>query len=570
MAIDGPARRGSVALASVTAAEAAAVALLLVPTTAILSAYACDLLGFRFLPWPIAVLSAGVPAALLIRMRRRAVPDRRTLQAFAAVVLLLFAWLLWIARPSLLPLGTGPDLTHHLMLIRYLGEHWRLVHDADAGRSLGEMAHYTPGSQLLAAFAGAWSGTDGLRALHPVLAATVALKAGFLLLILVRVLRAGVPRLPLAICGVLLLFAAPGYLLGGFTEFGFVAQVVAELFTIALWWGVVAWDERPSYAIAALFGAVAAATFLTWPVYIGPPVLALACTLALRTRLSLPVRVRHAVLALVPPSAAAIAHIAGRIGWLQLAGTGGTAPWPTASAYSWPLLVLALVGLLRTMASRTGRSTALFTWAIALQMLALWVLARRSGADRPYMALKLFYLLLWPIAACGAVGLGEAWRVLRRAVHLAPPRVARQPLAEWAPIVALVACVTGAVVPRLARTPHAASPSPAVSLPLYEAGRWARAHVPADCVEYLVGDDETAYWLHLAVLANPRVTERTADESTFELNPSLLRWLTPGGLRYAVADLDALPRDVRDELNVVARFETAAVARRSNGACPGE
>jgi hypothetical protein len=101
-----------------------------------------------------------------------------------------------------------------------------------------------------------------------------------------------------------------------------------------------------------------------------------------------------------------------------------------------------------------------------------------------------------------------------------------------------------------------------VSLPLYEAGMWARVNVPPQCIEYLVGDDETAYWLHLAVLGNPRMSPRTGDNSTYEPDDAVLRWLTPNGLPYGIADLAALPRGVRDELDIVQRFGTAAIVKR--------
>ena len=68
-------------------------------------------------------------------------------------------------------------------LIRYIEEHWRLVHQAGVEDYLGEMVYYTPGSHILAALAGAWTRTTGLHALHTVLSVTVALSIGALLLV---------------------------------------------------------------------------------------------------------------------------------------------------------------------------------------------------------------------------------------------------------------------------------------------------------------------------------------------------------------------------------------------------
>jgi len=42
-------------------------------------------------------------------------------------------------------------------------------------------------------------------------------------------------------------------------------------------------------------------------------------------------------------------------------------------------------------------------------------------------------------------------------------------------------------------------------------------------------------------------------------------------LPYAIADLNTMPRGVRDELDVVARFGTAVVAkRRGSSSCPAQ
>ncbi len=521
----------------------------------ILAAYLFDLAGLAFTPARmLAVLLVAAIAAFASVGDAR--PSRADGYLLAGVVVAAAAWLLWLARPTLLPLSTGPDLTHHLMLIRYIEEHWRLVHDPGLERFLGEMAQYTPGSHILAALAGAWSGTDGLRALHPMQALTVALKCGFLFLIGLRLLPPRAPR-ALALAGVVLLLAAPRYALGSLAEYGFVAQVVAELFVIAMWWAAVAWDARPDTRLGLVFGFTGAAAFLTWPVYAGPPALAFFLVIVLRTDLPVAARLRHLFTAYVPLAAFALVYLVGRLGWLQLAGTGGAAPWPSIAAYSLPLVALAVVGFVLTLIRRRGRGTALFVVSVLAQAAAFYVLATRAGAPQPYMALKMCYLLLWPMAACAVMALGELWLPVARLLGDSRPRLAA------AVATAVVLATLGLVVRPLVQAPARLHPlPPAVSLPLYDAGRWARTHVPAGCVEYLVGDDETAYWLHLAVLGNPRMSDRTGNNATYEPNDAVMRWLTPNGLPYAIADLPSLPRDVREELDVIQPFGTAAVVRR--------
>src|SRR5262249_27417012 len=131
--------------------------------------------------------------------------------AFGGTVAGLFAWLLWRSRPDFLPIGGGVDLTHHLLLIGFIEKHWTLPHDPSVESFLGEMMHYTPGSQVLAGLAGAWLRTDGLHAMHPVAAGTVALKAGLVVLVALRALPTAAPRIPFALAAALMLLAPSGY-----------------------------------------------------------------------------------------------------------------------------------------------------------------------------------------------------------------------------------------------------------------------------------------------------------------------------------------------------------------------
>jgi hypothetical protein len=540
--------------ALITGAEALALTCLSAPIAMVLGAYLLDLAGLGFTPFVMFILTLATCTVAYRWLRQRSDSASGDVLLFLVPFGGFATWLLWLARPTLLPLSTGPDLTHHLILIRYIEEHWRLVHDPAVERFLGEMAQYTPGSHIIAALAGAWARADGLRALHAVQTLAVALEGGFLVLIARRMLPPRAPRV-LALAAAILLLAAPRYFLGGFTEYGFVAQVVAQVFVVAMWWAVLAWDQSPDVLRVVVFGLAGAAAFLSWPVYSGPPALALFLVIVLRTQLPVGTRLVHLVAGFAPLALFAGIYLVGRLGWLQLAGTGGAAPWPSLASYSWPLVVLAAIGVGMAAASPRARSTALFLGSVIVQAAVFYLLARRSGAPQPYMALKMFYLLLWPMAACATLAIGELWA---RAV---PARLQRRGAALLA--VAFLTIALGMTAAPLFRRPSVLHPlPPAVSLPLYEAGMWARVNVPPQCIEYLVGDDETAYWLHLAVLGNPRMSDRTGNNSTYEPSDAVLRWLTPGGLPFAIADLPALSRDVRQDLDIVQQFGTAAIVKR--------
>lgn len=542
-----------------TSAEACLLVLALPLAVVVVVSYALDLTGLAFTPWPMLLAWAGATAATAAVLRGRTRSHRQELLLAVGLVVVVFGWLLWLSAPTLLPLSTGPDLTHHLLLIRYIEQHWRLVHDPTLERFLGEMAQYTPGSHVLVSLAGAWTRTDGLRALHGVQAFTVAVKVGLLFTVCVRLLPPRVPAV-LALLGPVLLLASPRYFLGGFTEYGFLAQVMAELFVVAMWWALVAWAQAPSMVLLGIFGLAGSATFLTWPVYTGPPCLAALCVIATVGTRPFRTRLGDALVALSPVGLVALVYIVGRLGWLQLAGTGGAAPWPSVDAFGWPLVALATAGFVLACIVPRGQATAAFAVAVLVQAAAFYVLARRAGATQPYMTLKMVYLLLWPMAASAVLACGAVWS------RVVTGNLAARPAARV--IAALIVAAAFVAMARpLAATPARLHPlPPAVFLPLYEAGQWARDHVPPGCVEYLVGDDETAYWLHLAVLGNPRMSNRTGDNSTYEPKDAIVRWLTTGGLPYALVDLPAIPRDVREELDVVQRFGTAAVAKRRGAA----
>src|SRR3954462_1675280 len=126
-------------------AEAAAASATTFIAAAITFAYLADSIGLRILPAVVLVMAIVASLAAFRWMQRSATADRGAAAITAAVVGGSFAWLLWLARPELLPTGSGPDLVHHLALIGYIEQHWRLVHDLRLSEYLGEMIDYTPG-----------------------------------------------------------------------------------------------------------------------------------------------------------------------------------------------------------------------------------------------------------------------------------------------------------------------------------------------------------------------------------------------------------------------------------------
>ena len=66
-----------------------------------------------------------------------------------------------------------------------------------------------------------------------------------------------------------------------------------------------------------------------------------------------------------------------------------------------------------------------------------------------------------------------------------------------------------------------------------------------------------------------RMSPRTRDASTFELRDGIIRWLARGGLPYAIVNRAVSPADVNRELDAVADFGFAVVAKRRGAASQG-
>jgi hypothetical protein len=538
-------------------AEAVAASALAFLAVAIVSAYLADWVGFSIAPFatlPVAVAAAG---ATFIGLGRRTVRETGADLAWGAIVAAVCAWPLWIAWPRQLPVGSGSDLAHHLALIDYIERHWRLVHDVALSTYLGEMVDYTPGVHLLAALAGAWTRSDGLHAVYPILACSVALKAGFVFLIARRLLPRDVPRVPLAVVAVVLLCLPREYLFGSFTRQSFLAQVQSELFAVGMWWALVAWDERPAKGVMTFYAMSGVAAFLTWPVWTGPLLLVLVPIVLVHVELPWKARLQHLAIGVVPIAVIAAMHVARHVGGLRMAVTGGFVIRPTSSVLGWWFVALSAAGLIVCATERRARIVTLLAAAIAVQSAALVAAANASGAAAPYLALKMFYLAIYPLAVAGALALAVIWRIGLPATLVQSQRLA------WVVVAALAIAVARPLV-------AAPRPKPVVSQAAFLAGHWAREHLPTECVEYLVADGYTAYWLHLAVLGNPRAAGRALDDDTFEPKKALARWMLPGGVPYAIVDnLNDLPRDIRSDFDVLEQFGPAAVVkRRGSGARP--
>jgi hypothetical protein len=262
-------------------------------------------------------------------------------------------------------------------------------------------------------------------------------------------------------------------------------------------------------------------------------------------------RAQQALLAIGPFVIVATLHLWNHAAWLRMAGTSGAVPAFSPGPLGWLLIALALAGMMRALRDDRGRVTLWFTGGLVLQAVALWLLATAREAEAPYMAMKMLYLAVYPAAVFGSLGLAG--------------------LVERLPAFTLPAASAAAILVLTAGLREAAgvpTPPPLVSVDLDAAARWARAHLQPACVDYIVDNAEQAYWLHLAVMGQPRSSPRTADIDGYTTNRAIGRWLEGDALPYAIARRELLPGEVLREVETVVSFGDAVVIQRRGVACP--
>jgi hypothetical protein len=505
-----------------------------------LAAYAIDAAGGGVMPATSLAVALGSAGLLAWRHPKVSKSSWADVAAWIGVVVFVAAIVVRLSWPGLVPPGRGPDLTHHLLLVDYIEQQGHLVHDRSLGGAMGEMAHYTPAAHLLAAMTGRLFGIDGLRAFFPVVTLCAALSAGFVFLIARRLNMA----LPFALCAAILLFLPAPYFVGAFTHDSFLAQTVATLFAVAMWWALTVWSERPSTEGAWFIAVFLAAIFLSWPVFLGPPLVVFAAIL-LGADLPPPAKQRQFAIVIVPLLAIFLVHSWDRWGWLVIVRTSGAVMHPSAETLGWALPVVATIGAIAAFSDARARLTIILLFVIALQSLTLFIIAKAQGADTPYMALKMVYLTIYPMAVLGALALS---RIGGRS------RIA-DTVGWMVAAMLLVAARPAFTAPRTV---------PVIDLDLYSAGKMLRSQGITTCVDYLVSDAETAYWLHLAVLGNPRAAARMEEIDRYDPRAAMGPWITAEGRRFAIADLRLLPDEVRSRVDVTAQVGHAGVVSLRN------
>jgi hypothetical protein len=520
-------------------------------------------------PAVLGVAAAAGGAAAFVACREPSPSPPGSLLLFASVVAGAFAYLMWLASPSLLPVTIGPDLVHHLQLIHVIQRTHHLAHGDALGPYPLDMMNYTPGAHIAAAALAGWLRVDALRVLFPLTAAFAAVKAGIVYALALRIIadRGERPGVALyALAAPVLLLVPSAHTLGSLFHFFFYAQVVSETFAVAMVLAAMTWARTGDRRHLWLASACAAGVFLSWPVWIGP---ALAAVFAVILAASPYTRARLAAAAIVvtPMAVFALLHAAAHPGGAAIIGSSGAVTRPSAETVGVAFAVLGLIGAIlafrsvpagpeRALASRgagperpsASRGMAVLLAVTVLQALALAALDWRAGSTSFYMPLKMVYLAVLPCAVLGALALAEASATISSRLPV---------LRRVVPLVPLIAALL------LARGRDAGeAPARSADRAVAGGGLWARGAVPPGCVDYFSRHWLTGYWLHLDV-RQPRLSDRMRAE-TFDFPDVVAKWIQGRGLPYGIVeDLAAVPRDARVDMRVLREFPPAAVVQNA-------
>ncbi|MFN8497998.1 MAG: hypothetical protein U0641_09095 [Anaerolineae bacterium] len=531
----------------------------------ILVSYLLDLAGWPIAPGPVLGLALLGVALAVFTMWRWGPPFQVRAAwgelAGLAVVLVSFPlYAYWLGGQTWLPANGSTDTPHHITLINFIQTRASLPHAPDLAGYLGEFATYSPGSHILAALVGRAFGVVGVAIVEPVVVAAAALRIAVFYLIALRLLPPRRARPLLALAGAALLLVAYWYVINSFLYFFFYAQVISELFALAMLWALVAWNDEGRRGALAFFSLCGIGVWLTWPMWLPAPTLALAGLLLLRRDLLWRRRATTFALTMLPIAVVAIAYTAERVHALAILAAEGAVTRASVTALGWPLLLLAGVGMMVSLRRANMRPVWLFAAILLAQTAMLAVLDTLHRVQTYYQTYKMFYLLVYPLALFATVGLAYLWQ--RAATRW--PRVGLPLAAALPPLALALALWNGLPLQPVATREQTTAFTP----PLSSSVVWARQNLPPACVDYLVNYWVTAYWLHLE-LGNPRATDHSTEivEHYDDRVNSPDRWKRPRGLPYAIVEnMDSVPENVRSRFTVLYDAPPSAVVYRT-GEC---
>jgi|GEM_PF-2131729 len=487
----------------------------------VLCAFLLDLVGLPLRPWTVGplvlVLITGFSWNLWRKIKKGYYSwgnwDFAEFALFALVVSGFLVYALWLGRPNLLPVGTTVDAPHQYGLAEYISESGKLpIHATDQRTNLQDGIEYPPAFVTVASLVSQTTTIDLIHVIYPLTALFAAIAAGATFAI-VSLLLVGKPwRLPLAgLAAGFTLIPSP-YTFGSFTEQNYFAQVMAQAMLMLSLFYLLMWRRDQNIETLALFGLAVSSLIIGYPTWAVIPLGAFGLAVLFWQGKSWLGRFYWLLGLLLPLGLLSALFLKDRLkAGLGTVSNEGQVVLPDLSLYSWPVLLLAFIGLILSLGRgpNQNRIVALFCGFVAAEGFGFWLLKTAFNIGSYYSLYKLFYpaAYLFPVLAVLFLGF------LINHQDTKIPRILNKFSTSWwfksvlgVLLFGLFLAITWINHPRPDR------PYPVITQDGYNVANWMRNNLKISeySVGYAVKPGTPAYWLQVGIFKQPR-SRRTND-----------------------------------------------------------
>ncbi len=507
----------------------------------IVAAFLLDLIGL-----PVRVWSVGLPVLALLALAlyqfkgNRRLPATRNSQlatrnsvpsnnqqlttnnsaatlAFLLITLSVLAYLFWLGKPNLLPVGTTVDAVHQYGLARYIHDAGKLpIHAAELRANLQDGLEYPPAFVTLVALLGGILPFNVVYLLYPVAAFCIALACGTTFALAYRLLQNRWGQFPLAILAAAFTLLPYGYTFGSITAQNYFAMALGEWLLLLALYFLLDWQNHPNWATAALFGLALAALLITYPTWALIPAAAFGLCAFFQNKLKWSLRFGYLLAVLLPFGLLTYFFLKDRLQvGLGTVANEGDVLLPDLSRYGWPILILALIGFIRFIPFSIVN---LYAGLLAGEGLAFYVLKTSFDRGSFYSLYKLFYPATFLIALLAVLGLSllvELTRPFFASFKLAT-RNSQLATSTALLIFAAVLALTWLTHPQPERA------YPVITGDMVKVAEWTRQNLKIEqySVGYSLPYGTPFYWVQIGFLGQPQGNRAkillTSEPLTFE------------------------------------------------------
>ncbi len=525
----------------------------------VLCAFLLDLAGLPMRPWTVGPLVLVMIAGFGWNFWRKIKKgyyrwgswDFAEFAVFALVVGGFLAYALWLGRPNLLPVGTTVDAVHQYGLAEYISESGKLpIHATEQRTNLQDGLEYPPAFVTVAALVSQTASIDPIHVLYPLTALFAAIAAGATFAI-VSLLLAGKPwRLPLAGLAAGFSLIPYPYTFGSFTDQNYFAQVMAQAMLMLALFYLLMWRRDQNIETLLLFGLAASSLIIGYPTWAAIPLAAFGLVVLFWQGKSWRERFYWLLGLLLPLGLLAALFLKDRLKTgLGTVSNEGLVVLPDLGLYSWPVLVLAAIGLFLSLwrDPNQNRIISLFCGLVALEGFGFWLLKTAFNIGSYYSVYKLFYPAAYLFPVLAALGLGYL-------VNQQSPKILNKNpgiLGFWwfKPTLGILLFGLFLAITWL-NHPRPERPYPVITQDGYNVANWMKNNLKIGeySVGYAVKPGTPAYWLQVGLFKQPRGT-RTNDLLNLEPQTFQSWFYNPDSNQYLfIEDINQANLDERTKI----------------------